>query len=482
MAAAAPAITLVVVATGQLVLQDFPNSGDEYVYLYQAATLASGRLWNEPPPFPETFRFNYIVYDHNRAYGSFPMGWPMLLAMAMCLQIPVWLVNPLLAPASLALIARLGTNLYDSRVGFLAACMVGSSGFFVFNSASYFSHTLCGTLLLGAACLATRQDRSAAWVPLGLGCLLGWAVVTRYLTGVVCGIPIVLLFFRGQVSIRAAASLCIGGLPWAIGLLLYNNALTGSPWTLTTLPTTMSLWFREGFALRGADILSTHLLRFVLWTPPFLVAAYVCYLRWAPSGAGRGGLEWLPVIMAAVLYFFVERGGNQYGPRFFYEVFLFMTIFACANLFREREFAEKRPRDRVLFRLVAASVAVAPLLVARNALIEHRVITERTDLYTMAREAQLNNALVVVGDRVGTKRSMAAMDLTRNGTDLSNAILYGIDIGVAENCRVAEALGARQPYLYVWDARRAHGVLQMLRCAPQTTEAVPENVEDAQDR
>ena len=27
------------------------------------------------------------------------------------------------------------------------------------------------------------------------------------------------------------------------------------------------------------------------------------------------------VVMAATLYFFAERGGNQYGPRFHYEVF-----------------------------------------------------------------------------------------------------------------------------------------------------------------
>ena len=36
---AAPAVMLLLVGVGTFVLQRFPNSGDEYVYLYQAATL-----------------------------------------------------------------------------------------------------------------------------------------------------------------------------------------------------------------------------------------------------------------------------------------------------------------------------------------------------------------------------------------------------------------------------------------------------------
>ena len=50
-----PLLTLTLVAINQIVLLDFPNSGDEYVYLYQAETLAAGRLWNQAPPSPEIF-------------------------------------------------------------------------------------------------------------------------------------------------------------------------------------------------------------------------------------------------------------------------------------------------------------------------------------------------------------------------------------------------------------------------------------------
>ena len=41
-------LLLVLGAINRFVLLDFPNSGDEYVYLYQAWTMATGRLWNAP--------------------------------------------------------------------------------------------------------------------------------------------------------------------------------------------------------------------------------------------------------------------------------------------------------------------------------------------------------------------------------------------------------------------------------------------------
>jgi hypothetical protein len=92
---------LVSIAIGATVLDRFPNSGDEYVYLYQADTMAAGRLSNPAPAEPDAFRFNYIARRDNRLYGTFPPGWPLALALAACLHVPNWAVNP-------ALVAPLG--------------------------------------------------------------------------------------------------------------------------------------------------------------------------------------------------------------------------------------------------------------------------------------------------------------------------------------------------------------------------------------
>ncbi len=460
-----PLVILTLVAINQFVLLDFPNSGDEYAYLYQAATLAEGRLWNPAPVPAASFRFNYIVHADGRAYSSFPIGWPLLLALAIRAGIPTWIVSPILGAVTLWLVVVLGSRLYTAWVGVLAAALTAASPFFLFNAASYFSHTFCGALLLGAACLAARRDRSPAWVPLGIGFLIGWAVLTRYLTGTVGAIPILLLLLRDRTALlRTMALVVLGGLPWVLVLLWYNDAITGSPWTLTTLPTTVSLWFRSGFALRGADILSTHLLRHALWTPPLLIAAYVFYLVTAGKETRRGALDWMLVIMAAILYFYVERGGNQYGPRFHYEVFPFLVLFVTANLFREEAYADKSVGSRRMFGLMAASVAVLPLLVVVHAVIERRVIEERSDPYSSVREAGLQNALVLIGGRIGSERSMDALDLTRNGLVATASVIYGLDISPAMNCIVSARHPDRRPYLYYWDREINDGVLVPLVC------------------
>lgn len=461
----APLMTALLVGINQLVLLDFPNSGDEYVYLYQARTLAAGRLWNPAPPVADLFSFNYIAHDAGRAYGTFPPGWPLLLAAGIWIGLPAWVVNPLVGTLTLALVWRLGERLHGPRVAVLATGLVAVSPFFLFNAASYFSHTLCGALLLGAAVLAARDDRLAAWVPLGVGALIGWAVVTRYLTGVVCGLPIVLWLIRPGVDRRRAIALvAAGGLPWALGLLAYNHALTGDPFRLTTTPLTYSLWFRDGFLLRGADILATHLLRYLLWTPPALVVAYVIALRHAPSSLRRGWLDWMPVLMAGVLYFYVERGGNQYGPRFHYEVFLFLVLAAAAWLVHQPAVARPARRDRLVFVAMVASVALMPVALVIHADNEQDVIEERMDPFHAARRSRLRNALVLISGRVGTERSMAAEDLTRNDIAHRAPVLFGRDLGVPGACGPGESLPGRQTYLYRWDPALDRGTLYPIAC------------------
>ena len=296
-----------------------------------------------------------------------------------------------------------------------------------------------------------------------VGLLIGWAVVARYLTGVICGVPIVLWLIRpGVPRARTLLLVAIGGLPWVVALAAYNQAMTGNPFKLTTTALTVSLWFRDGWLLRSADILSTHLLRHLQWTPAVLIPAYLVYLKTASRELRRGPLDWMLVITVVVLYFYVERGGNQYGPRFHYEAFLFVAIFVAANLFRSEQL--ETARDRWLFALLMASVLMMPVALAAHVWGEHTVIVERMDPYTRARDAGLRDALVLIGDRVGSRRSIAPADLTRNGIDADGPVLYGQDQADARPCDWARQVPGRRPYLYVWDHANGHGTLTPLAC------------------
>ena len=100
----------------------------------------------------------------------------------------------------------------------------------------------------------------------------------------------------------------------------------------------------------------------------------------------------------------------------------------AANVFREREFSEKPPRDQWLFAFLAVSVMVMPIWFLTHAAVERQVIRERMDPYTMTAAAGLQDALVLIDGRVGTARSMAAMDLTRNAVGHQASVLYGLDL------------------------------------------------------
>ncbi|MCC7127065.1 MAG: hypothetical protein IT178_19645 [Acidobacteria bacterium] len=460
-----PAVFAVLAAINQFVLLDFPNSGDEYAYLYQARTLAAGRLSNPPTGHPDLFAFNYIVHEPARVFGSFPLGWPLMLAIGLWMGLPAWAVNPLLGVLTLVAVAALGWRLHSPRAGLVAALIVGVSPFFLFNAASYFSHTFCGLLLVTAAWVAARADRRPAWVPVTIGLLIGWAVLARYLTGVIGAVPIIWWLLRpGTPRLRTLLLVAVGGLPWVAALMAYNDALTGSPWALTTRPLTMSLWFAEGMWLRGADILATHVLRHLSWTPPLLIVAYMLYLRRAAPVARRGLFPWVLVMTAAVLYFYVERGGNQYGPRFHYEAWLFAAVFGAANLVRHD--TVPLPRfDRRMFGLFVASVLVMPVALMVHAVREHRVITERSDVFAKGAAVAMP-ALIFLRGRVGTARSMAVLDLTRNGLDLAAPVLYAVDPGARDaRCDAARRLGGRSVYLYDWDVAARQGSLQPVACA-----------------
>ena len=457
----APVYLLIVVGVGTLVLQRFPNSGDEFAYLYQAATLAEGRLSNPAPPSAGAFALNYITQRGNRVFSTFPPGWPLALALARGLRIPAWLVNPICGVLSLLLVWALASELHGNRIGPLAAALVASSGFFIFNAASYFSHTFCGLLLLLAACSAAAAGRCPTLGPLLTGFFIGWAVLSRYFTGSLCGIAIgALLVSRTRPRhLRALAFVVAAGLPWLLFLLAYNAALSGTPWRLTTLDMTVSTWFARGFAMRGLDILATQLLQFMLWTPPALLAAYLWYLRRAARSEGTQLLDWLFVATAVTLVFYINRGGNQYGPRFYYEPFLFLVVFTAGQLFRSEDLAHAGRGTRRIFAAVALSVALMPSLVVWRALQLRTIITERRDVFARVADEQLTDAIVLLAGRVGTARSMDVRDLTRNGIEYSRTVLYALDRTPAENCALAAAYPRRSMYRYAWDRTTRRGRL-----------------------
>ena len=131
-----------------------------------------------------------------------------------------------------------------------------------------------------------------------------------------------------------------------------------------------------------------------------------------------------------------------------------MAVFVAANLFGGARLEERPRRERALFGMIAVSVAIMPLAFVAHTLTEQRVIRERMDPYTMASAAGAARALVLIHGRVGSMRSMAAEDLTRNGIDYDAGVLYGLDPGEGGRCGIADRFSDRVAFLSTLASRQ----------------------------
>ena len=181
---------------GSLVLEHAPHVPDEVAYLFDARTLASGHRFASPPPVQEAFPPpDWIEVEANRAYGVFPIGWPLILAAGVKLGAP-WLVNAVLAAALVLVMAWLARGARetakDPGAGTSAAPTPAStawlaavSPFLLFLGAGFMAHpaamlaagvVLAGTLELERHTQAPNPARSiirvAAVLVLGAAALV----------------------------------------------------------------------------------------------------------------------------------------------------------------------------------------------------------------------------------------------------------------------------------------------------------------------
>src|SRR3954454_24192695 len=120
------------------VLRGFPNSGDEYSYIFGAKTFLAGRLWNPLPPVHDLFSHWHILFWNEKWVTIYPPGWPLLLATVMGLRFPAWLASPLCGGVLLFAVLKIGEKRDGPVGGLVAAALVASSPFFLFNAGSYF--------------------------------------------------------------------------------------------------------------------------------------------------------------------------------------------------------------------------------------------------------------------------------------------------------------------------------------------------------
>ncbi len=457
----------------------WPNSADEYDYTLLAQTFLHGRLWNPPPPAAPLFEPAWTFVRDGKWFAQYPPAWPTLLAPFLAAGIP-WVVNPLLTALMAALMTGIFRTLAIARelAGALLVLLLFSP-FVLFNGASLFSHCMAADLVLGIVWLQAREEaRPRVTNQLGIGCLFGIQLLTRYDVFLLTAVPFVLdrVWFRRRAFVRDAAAMALGGLPAIACFLTYNLAITGkplrTPYAWVSAGAHIGLW-RKHVAL--SDSVGQAILRTLHWTGEFFVFASPLLLllaAWAIAAKIRArSLRWYDVLLpGAMIFFFLypNSAGHEFGPRYWF--------FACPTAFLTMATGLASGTDglRVGRRLLSApalALAHAPLYAGvclAFAAFNHLYVDQRRQV--LADGAPLRPAVVLIPTRALRLTPLQAepiiapsADFPRNGVDFTGDILLGRNDDDGRNITLYAALACTLTgrHIYRW---RAPGVLDPVTC------------------
>jgi hypothetical protein len=417
------------------ILDRFPNSGDEFSYLFEARTLAGFRLWETPPGLgTDLIPFRTWIFG-SKWISQYPPGWPMVLSTGLLLGLPAWMMNAMLGGGSVAAIAALCRRIGDQSATIVAVALFTLTPFYVMNAASYFPHVLSSLLiLLFCLCLLPDGEIVRGHKLVAAGAIVGLLAMTRYFDV----LPLLPSFFFWLVMQRPAAwprtigLLTAGFIPFLVLLMIYQDLITGSPfhstYSVINTPDT-DLSFEPSRTMTGAILSVLRLAELGLWTSPILLIAYCgcMLLKLKDRKLAFYDLIFPSFVLAYVA--FADMGGNRYGPRYYFDAFplLMVTIVSALPSVTARL---DRLKNRAVLPL--ASMACLLYLIGTWPLVLTGFRTEvfsREEPFRLATQAVTGNAIVI--QDTSSALALNASDFVRNPPSMDAAVLYarpGTDI------------------------------------------------------
>jgi hypothetical protein len=386
-----------------------------------------------------------------------------VLSASFAAGIPHWVVNPLLAAVTLIVFFMFARKVYGVQVACLSLVLLSMSGYFIFNSASFFSHgwsTLL-VLILVSMTYTYVQTRQPVYAVVA-GFMLGALILTRYFTAALVFIPICCYFiakFQHRVFVPALYVL-LGALPGVLFLAWYNHQITGNP----IVPVTSWAYDNErlGFVnghnvLRGLEYSVRRLFMFIYWCSPGLLLMYFIFLwkkmthskeRWTHPE------DYIFVFLFVGHFFYYHIGGNQYGPRFVYEALPFMVLFVVSKTLEVRH--------RLAWAILLAGLIISILKLPFISIREATIVEQRKDLFDLVEEAGLDKAVVFIASPTSNIRPMPVDDLTRNDLPVRPGVVFVREIQGLEKLVMSYYKG-HTFYRYHRHVDSEHGQLTLIR-------------------
>src|SRR5712692_7480634 len=456
-------------------LRAFPNSADEYSYLFGARTFLAGRLWNPLPTDPQFFAFLHIVELNGKWVTMYTPGWPLLLTLAGYFRLPYWLVCPVIGLVFLMVMLVLGKRQGGHLGAVLTILIIALSPFFVFNAASYFNMVPSATaaLLFGWAALEFF-DRPRPLNALLTGVCLGALGFIRIydVTILFLAFAIGLLSVGKRRHYTLAPIMALGGLPFVAVLLAYDRAITGSAFLLP------EIWGSPGTELgfllidRGMTFVTEIFLAlwsivdFGHWTSPIFLfgslAALTLKIR-------KHQWIFLDLIFPinVVAYLLVEGiGGNRYGPRYYFIGYPFLVLTLVSILVPLLKDTTRLRTVIFVSSLILGHVTTCVFSIVSFADLYQNMVNERMDVYDQVRAQDIHNAVVVIRTVGGRYMRMTPMDLTRNGISIGDQdVIYSLDIP-DHMTELRQLFPTRKFYIYDGKLGAAKGELKATRSLP----------------
>lgn len=425
----------------QNILHSFLNSADEHSCYFFAELIRMGKWWTEPHPLSEFFNVVHVGNRDGKWYSVYPPGWPLIWALGLSWNIVDWL-NPLMVTLSLIFLFLAGRKVFGFSAAWFGIFLMILTPFFTFTAASYFSHGTC--LLMISIFLyaylrkheAKTESSQVLWSAVA-ALAVGYGLNTRYLTMAAIVAPFilyrVLILILRKDKLRMSDFVFAGILILSMGMVFFHNyKVTGD---FTEPPNHYDKrWERLGFRgdysiLDGFIYIMARFFYLADWAPPVLIVLYFASLFQktkftVTQQIFRFGLWY--VVFAYFLYY--SWGGNQYGPRYYYEGFPFLAL-AVGDGLRHWWKEGDGPLKKFLIGIVLVSLATAGYQFYKQGSYFEIASRQRQDLYQLAESTLQKPSIVFIRGFLGDELVMSQDDAVRNSPSLDAKILYAHDLG-----------------------------------------------------
>jgi hypothetical protein len=325
---------------------------------------------------------------------------------------------------------------------------LGVSSFFILNSASYFSHIL--TTLYGVlfAIFASRYAANgSSWYAVLAGACIGLMGLTRTANSLIFVIPFVASLAMSPPRRIGLIWFGLGGAPFLLALMTYNQLITGD--SLVTVQALKDSSLFGWPTVNSLNLTVERLVELAVWTSPILLLGYIAAFILLIVRRRLNFVDWLMPITIIFFLFYEGDGGNQYGPRYYFEAWPF-AVLTCLKAADDFLFSTKHTKYAAwLSAAVVASlmfeIAYLPARLER----EHDVVVSRKDIYAKVKSAALKNSIVIISSGTADGiRKMGPRDLLRNGAEIDRQnVIYAVDIG-SNNDQLVSFFKDRNVYVY----------------------------------